>query len=336
MRSLSHRIIPAIVTGCVMLFSIPAYSQVGGSGTQNYLPKWLTSTTIGNSQFFDNGHVGFGTTSPNFAGYGGNSKVLTINSPGGTAGLGVLELTTDRTPTNGMEIGDVATSLSYNTSLVNRRISRILTYAAGTAVNNRGGVLSFQTKQDGITGYPVERLRITDAGNVGIGTSAPGSKLSVSGRVESMSGGFKFPDGTTQTTAASSPWATSGTNIYNTNSGGVGIGTSTLGTAKLAVEGKIEAREVVVTTASPFPDFVFEAGYQLPPLESVEKGIKSAGHLPGFPSAGEVGKAGLDLGKMQLKLVQKTEEIMLYLIQLQKENDDLKARLASLSGRADR
>lgn len=49
----------------------------------------------------------------------------------------------------------------------------------------------------------VEAMRIDSAANVGIGTSSPGQKLTVAGTVESTSGGFKFPDGTTQSTAAS-------------------------------------------------------------------------------------------------------------------------------------
>ena len=68
------------------------------------------------------------------------------------------------------------------------------------------------------------------SGNVGIGTTSPGQKLTVVGTVESTSGGFKFPDGTTQTTAAGTGvWATNGTNIYNTNTGNVGIGTTSPG-----------------------------------------------------------------------------------------------------------
>ncbi|MFH1561837.1 MAG: DUF1566 domain-containing protein [Nitrospirota bacterium] len=49
-----------------------------------------------------------------------------------------------------------------------------------------------------------ERMRITKDGNIGIGTANPTEKLTVAGTIESTSGGFKFPDGSIQTTAASS------------------------------------------------------------------------------------------------------------------------------------
>ncbi|MFA5024673.1 MAG: hypothetical protein WC523_07030, partial [Patescibacteria group bacterium] len=64
------------------------------------------------------------------------------------------------------------------------------------------------------------------SGKVGIGLTSPTSTLTVAGTVESTTGGFKFPDGTTQTTAASgsSTWTTSGNDIYSANSGNVGIG----------------------------------------------------------------------------------------------------------------
>ncbi len=61
-----------------------------------------------------------------------------------------------------------------------------------------GGYISWETYDSGYK----ERMRITNAGNIGIGTTTPGEKFTVAGTVESTSGGFKFPDGSIQATAA--------------------------------------------------------------------------------------------------------------------------------------
>lgn len=105
--------------------------------------------------------------------------------------------------------------------------------------------------------------------------------------------------------------------------GNVGIGTTTPGTYKLAVEGAIGARRVKVTQSA-WADFVFHPDYQLPSLKEVEEYIKANRHLPEIPSAADVEKEGLDLGEMNKKLLQKVEELTLYLIQLRKENDEMK------------
>jgi len=81
---------------------------------------------------------------------------------------------------------------------------------------------------------------IRAGGGVGVGTNNPQAQLDVAGQIRSSSGGFRFPDGSLQTTAAgagSSYWAVSGSNIYNSNSGNVGIGTTTPG-YKLHIEGQ--------------------------------------------------------------------------------------------------
>jgi hypothetical protein len=67
-----------------------------------------------------------------------------------------------------------------------------------------------------------------------------------------------------------------------------------------------------------FADFVFKPDYQLPTLSSVEQHIKDKGYLPEIPSEKEVLENGLDLGNINVKLVQKIEELTLYLIKQEK------------------
>ena len=64
----------------------------------------------------------------------------------------------------------------------------------------QGTYLQFTTTPTGTNTW-VERMRIDPAGNIGIGTDQPSQRLTVAGTIESTTGGFKFPDGTTQPTA---------------------------------------------------------------------------------------------------------------------------------------
>lgn len=103
-----------------------------------------------------------------------------------------------------------------------------------------------------------------------------------------------------------------------TESGNVGIGTTTTGSHKLAVEGSIGAREIKVE-ASGWSDFVFENSYELRTLEETEKFIAANNHLPEIPSEEEVTENGINLGEMDAKLLQKIEELTLYMIDLNKQ-----------------
>lgn len=108
--------------------------------------------------------------------------------------------------------------------------------------------------------------------------------------------------------------------------GNVGIGTSSfmdgLTTYKLSVDGKIRAEGVKVYTD--WADFVFEHDYNLPTLEEVEEYITENGHLKDIPSAEEVEKNGIELGEMNKLLLQKVEELTLYVIDLKKEINQIK------------
>lgn len=96
--------------------------------------------------------------------------------------------------------------------------------------------------------------------------------------------------------------------------GNVGIGAANTGSYRLAVEGKVGAREVVITNAS-WADFVFETSYDLKSLDEIKQFIKENKHLPEIPSASEIENNGLSVGEIQTKQMQKIEELTLYLIQ---------------------
>lgn len=112
-----------------------------------------------------------------------------------------------------------------------------------------------------------------------------------------------------------------------TSDGKVGIGTTNPGTFKLAVEGKIGAREVKVTLQNPWPDYVFNNNYKLRSLYNLEQYIMANKHLPGMPSAEEVNKdGGIELGQMNAKLLEKIEELTLHLIELNKKVEKLEKK----------
>ncbi len=112
--------------------------------------------------------------------------------------------------------------------------------------------------------------------------------------------------------------------------GNIGIGT-TSPDAKLAVKGDIHTQEVKVDlNGSVAPDFVFEQDYKLLTLQETEKYIRANKHLPEIPSAQEMEENGLELKEMNLKLLQKVEELTLHLIRQNKEIQELKKKVEKL------
>lgn len=105
--------------------------------------------------------------------------------------------------------------------------------------------------------------------------------------------------------------------------GNVGIGTLNPD-FKLTVAGGIHARDVKVTLQAG-SDHVFGNDHRLAPLSEVEAFVKANKHLPGVAPESEMLQQGLDLGSFQIKLLEKIEELTLYIIQQQKEIEELKA-----------
>jgi hypothetical protein len=97
---------------------------------------------------------------------------------------------------------------------------------------------------------------------------------------------------------------------------------------RVDVNGAIRTNEVVVNVTG--ADFVFDKSYELKKLEEVEKFIQDNKHLPGMESAQEMQKDGIGLGAMDMKLLQKVEELTLYIIDLKKELDKVKEQNVKL------
>ena len=112
--------------------------------------------------------------------------------------------------------------------------------------------------------------------------------------------------------------------------GNVGIGTDLIvntynGVANyymLSVGGSIRAKEIVVETG--WADYVFDKKYKLLTLDSLENYIQVNKHLPNIPAAAEVEKNGISLGEMQVKQMEKIEEVSIYLIEMNRQLKELR------------
>lgn len=121
-----------------------------------------------------------------------------------------------------------------------------------------------------------------------------------------------------------------GNNTFiNAQSGNVGIGTRNPD-QKLTVNGKIKAEEVSVVVDVP-ADYVFDQHYAIQPLDSVERFVLENHHLPNMPSASEIKANGWNVAEMGNKMLEKIEELTLYVIELKKANMAMRAELDALS-----
>jgi hypothetical protein len=120
---------------------------------------------------------------------------------------------------------------------------------------------------------------------------------------------------------------------FDTAPGGAGAGGMGLpsnftgGPYRLYVQDGImtEKLKVALRNSADWADYVFAPNYKLAPLEEVEKFIKANNHLPNVPSADEMAENGIDVTKTSAKLMEKIEELTLYIIELNKEINKLKA-----------
>lgn len=281
----------------------------------------------------NNGNVGIGTTNPNGQLQINSIRPIIFKYNGGS---GVY----------GSEIGFNAILNTYITP--NRFIKLGGTSQQGGAsiIVDNWGSMYFQTynastESESIINYNPQ-ITFQNNGYVGIGTTTPDTKLTVntdnfgdtqikllntgitttfsSLMYNVNSGEFRISQkdgGNTGITFYTNYSTNNSEKMRITPNGNVGIGV-TNPQYKLTVAGTIAAREVNVTTET-WSDFVFHSSYKLRSLGEVEQFIKANSHLPEIPSAAEVKENGIGLGEMNAKLLQKIEELTLYMIEQQKQ-----------------
>ncbi|GGD44012.1 hypothetical protein GCM10011514_04910 [Emticicia aquatilis] len=174
------------------------------------------------------------------------------------------------------------------------------------------------------------RMVIMDDGKVGINNSTPAYNLDITGNAAIRGTSYfnHFNYGANQDTYIRGGKNGSNVIISDVEAGGkVGIGRyPTL--YKLEVNGTMKANEVIVETG--WADYVFDEKFRLKPLSEVARFINENKHLPDVPSAEEIQKNGVKLAELTTKMMQKIEELTLYVIEQNTEIEQLKKQVKTL------
>jgi hypothetical protein len=257
----------------------------GGAGSANYVGLFSDETTLVNSVIYQTpaGSIGVNTTTPaaGFHAVSAASPVAYYDVYSNALGaLPVVYRAARGTPSapTAVQANDILGGLAvrgYGTTAFSTGRGQVMYKAAENWTDTaQGTYLQFTSTPLGGTGWS-ERMRVAPDGKVGIGTAAPAQMLSVAGTIESTTGGFKFPDGTTQTTAGSSLAA----NTF--------AGTQTISSGNLALPATASASSGVLTLGG--QPFLHGYGATIYPNTFVGTG---AGTFTGTGNGGNVGVGG--------------------------------------------
>ncbi len=366
-------------------------TYTGGAGIYGYRPDYQTDGNYEYALGFDtrvhgesssrkftirgNGNVGIGTDDP--------KEALSIEKEGAVSGI--TEMLSLTNSVSAVSMTDTRTAIRFkqyfDTGTAPADAGQFIVGTEGNWGGNNASRDSYMALAPVLDGSPIERLRVTSAGKVGIGTASPSELLHISSsvnegveaKVENQNTGTeayaKFNVRSDVAKLSFLSWGSNATasrfgvslagrsEILSTGNNGlllgnkkvapliigtsdlermrilatgeIGIGTSSPSeklevNGNTLIQGNLESKKVKVT-ADPgsVPDYVFSKDYNLLSLSEVEKFVKANSHLPNIPNAKEIETNGQNLGEMQLKLLEKIEELTLHLIDLKKNQEKL-------------
>lgn len=278
------------------------------------------------------------------------------NSGGDNTGVGTQTLNANTTGFGNSAIGRFAL-LSNTVGEYNMGIGRAALYSNTTGSNNAGigagalftnqtgsdnlaiGASAMYLNQSGNSNVAIgasSLFQVTGSNNIGIGRST-GSNKNGSGNIYI---GYTAGSAATLTSESNKLYIANTNTTTPTIYGDLSANFISIGNIPVAKRDAIagsttygllvekgiltEKLKVATLASADWADYVFEPGYKLMPLENVEKFVKENKHLPNVPSAEEMSKSGLDVVTSDAKLLEKIEELTLYIIEMNKEIKELK------------
>jgi trimeric autotransporter adhesin len=227
---------------------------------------------------------------------------------------------------SGSNVGNIdnATAIGAD-AIVTQSNSVVLGNNANVGIGISAPQNKLHINKAGVSGLRLQGLAGLGGTNKALSVDANGDVIVVNNAARLADTEIKdlIKESIKETSFSDANWKMINNNVVNTNVGGVVIGneiTATPAGYKMFVSDGIltERVTVAVKNSEEWADYVFKPTYQLKPLAEVESFIKANKHLPGIPSAQEMVQKGNDLHQTDVKLLQKVEELTLYMIEMEK------------------
>jgi hypothetical protein len=276
-----------------------------GTNSSNTTGNLVFQTKLTDRMLIDeNGNVGIGTTTP--------STALTVNSINP-----IVQLRNNNTDIGFVQLVDDDIKIGTNSSNIGGKFI-VRTYGADRIFVDKNGDVQVGNGNDGSlivdSENPIFRLQRNNVDLFYTYANSLGNKdVSLQRNSQGSGNGYLILN--------NGAWG----RIYISEDGHVNMGTGRKPAGyRLSVEGKVIATDFTTSAINNWPDYVFANDYKLKTLAEVKKFITENKHLPNIPPAAEIEKNGLQLGDMNKRLMEKVEELTLYIIDMQEQIDTLK------------